>query len=90
LKSCEAGHYQVRRTLLETRKGLRVAVTLPGVGALEGGWRWQRSVQPLPVAPGVVATQVSVIVTTEGAIDAPLYRVDWLVAPQRRAAAGER
>lgn len=64
----------------------RVPVTLPSTGQLAGDLTWRREVTPQAVAPGVLATRVTVTIWPAPAIGPPLLRVDWLVpaAEQRR------
>jgi hypothetical protein len=56
-------------------------VTLPATGQLDERLRWRREVQPVRIAPGVVPTQVSVLVTRDEPDGGTheVYRVDWLV-----------
>lgn len=64
-------------------------VTLPATGRLDDRLRWRREVRPVRLAADVLPTQVSLIVTHEGADgrSQDVYRVDWLVpgATGRRA-----
>lgn len=57
------------------------AVTIPATGEFAALLRWERSAEPVRVASGVFATQVSLIVSRDAPPEPPrpIYRVDWLV-----------
>lgn len=56
-------------------------VTLPAAGQFEPHLRWERRAEPVRIATGLFATQVSLIVTRDAPPEPPraVYRVDWLV-----------
>jgi hypothetical protein len=59
----------------------RIRITLPASGRFGETLAWRREVRPVRIAPGVLPTQVSLIVTQHEPHDEPreVYRVDWLV-----------
>jgi type II secretory pathway pseudopilin PulG len=59
-------------------------VTLPATGVFDDRTTWRRESQPVRVASGVLATQISVVVIRAGPGHAAeeLYRVDWLIPPR--------
>ena len=55
-------------------------VTLPGDGELNGGLRWRRTILPIRIAQGCLASQVCVTVyATDEGKEHEIYRVDWLM-----------
>ncbi|MEW6252156.1 MAG: hypothetical protein AB1716_16075 [Planctomycetota bacterium] len=85
--------YQVRRAqeqaevvqrveaLLWSWSAERVPVTLPATGSLTHRFHWRREVRPVRLAPDVLPTQVTVVVTAQapGTAEREVYRVAWLV-----------
>ena len=77
-----------RRALVERVEALLnewswtgVAVSLPSTGRWDARWSWRREVAPVAVSPGLLATQVRVVVvrhdTPEQATE--VYTAAWLV-----------
>lgn len=56
-------------------------VTLPATGRLDDQLTWRREVRPVRIAPGILPSQISVVVTRHEPHAEPrdVYRVDWLV-----------
>ena len=59
----------------------QTVVTLPATGRLDDRLDWRREVRPTRIASGVLATQISVIVTDDTVTEEQrdVYRVDWLL-----------
>jgi type II secretory pathway pseudopilin PulG len=59
------------------------AVTLPGTGRFSEKIGWRRSVEPIRLDAGVLATQVELVVRDDSqSVPTELYRIAWLV-PRR-------
>lgn len=73
--------------LLWTWSSTQTPVTLPATGEFDATRRWERRVEPIRIAAGVFATQVSLIVMRDSAPPREIYRVDWFVTPPPREGA---